>query len=68
MSPGDQLWFFLKEDMVLPDFTQKQYTLLDVLSKGVTLQDCLTITNTQGSIAKFPFYIHSASMAAAVRC
>jgi hypothetical protein len=67
MSPGDQLWFFLKEDMVLLEFTQKQYTLLDIQSKGITLQDCLAVTNTHGSTAKFAFYIHSASMAAAVR-
>jgi hypothetical protein len=67
MSPSDQLWFFLKEEMVLPKFTQKQYTLFDVQTDGITLQNCLNITSTQGSTERFAFYIHSASMAAAVR-
>jgi len=67
MNPSDQLWFFLKEDMTLPKFTQKQYTLLDVRQNGITLQSSLSITSTKGNTENFAFYIHSASMAAAVR-
>ena len=53
--------------MVLPKFAQKQYTLLDVQTKGITLQNCLNITSIQGSTERFAFYIHSASVTAAVR-
>jgi hypothetical protein len=66
--PDDQLWFFLKENMALPSYVQKQFTLKDIQQKGLSLADCLKITNSADSnVNKYAFYIHSVSMAAAVR-
>jgi hypothetical protein len=63
----EQLWFFLKEDMNLPTFVQHQYTFADVRRNGIKLENILTILNVKDEVQKFAFYLHSASMAAAVR-
>jgi len=63
----EQLWFFLKEDMNLPTFVQHQYTFADVRRNGIKLENILTILNVEDEVQKFAFYLHSASMAAAVR-
>jgi hypothetical protein len=68
IRPEDQLWFFLKENMTLPSYVQKQFTLKDIQQRGLSLADCLKITNSPDTdLKKYAFYIHSASMAAAVR-
>jgi hypothetical protein len=68
MKPEDKLWFFLKESMALPTYVQKQYTLRDVQQWGLSLADCLKITSCRDTdLTKYAFYMHSASMAAAVR-
>ena len=63
----DQIWFLLKEDMMSPDYTQKPLSLSTIRSQGITLQRFLEVTGTEGSPSKFAFYMHSESMAAAVR-
>jgi hypothetical protein len=63
----EQLWFFLKEDMNLPTFVQHQYTFADLRRNGIKLESVLTILNVKDEVQKFAFYLHSASMAAAVR-
>jgi hypothetical protein len=63
----EQLWFFLKEDMNLPTFVQHQYTFADVRRNGIKLENILTILNVKDEVQKFAFYLHSASMATAVR-
>lgn len=68
IRPEDQLWFFLKENMTLPSYVQKQFTLKDIQQRGLSLADCLKITNSPDTdLKKYAFYIHSASMAAAGR-
>lgn len=68
IRPEDQLWFFLKENMTLPSYVQKLFTLKDIQQRGLSLADCLKITNSLDTdLKKYAFYIHSASLAAAVR-
>ncbi len=68
IRPEDQLWFFLKENMTLPSYVQKQFTLKDIQQRGLSLARCLKIINSPDTdLKKYAFYIHSASMAAAVR-
>jgi hypothetical protein len=68
IRPEDQLWFFLKENMTLSSYVQKQFTLKDIQQRGLSLADCLKITNsTDTDLKKYAFYIYSASMAAPVR-
>ncbi|RYP64671.1 hypothetical protein DL769_006579 [Monosporascus sp. CRB-8-3] len=62
-----QLWFFLREEMTIAQFTQAVLTLDDVRKRDVTLEYCLKATGTMGTVDDYAFYIHSASMAAAVR-
>jgi hypothetical protein len=63
----EQLWFFLREHMSLPSFTQKQHNLANIIEKAITMKDCLQICGVEGEPSKYAFYIHSDSMAAAVR-
>ena len=54
--------------MALPTYVQKQYTLRDVQQRGLSLADCLKITSCRDTdLTKYAFYMHPASMAAAVR-
>ncbi|RYP70419.1 hypothetical protein DL771_005460 [Monosporascus sp. 5C6A] len=62
-----QLWFFLREQMTIAQFTQAVLSLDDVRKTDITLEYCLKATGTTGTVDDYAFYIHSASMAAAVR-
>lgn len=64
---GEQLWFFLRESMGIQSFSQKPLLLCEVRDLGLTLDTCLEITGTKGTKEDYAFYIHSGSMAAAVR-
>ncbi|KAK7746208.1 hypothetical protein SLS62_009424 [Diatrype stigma] len=63
----NQLWFFLREDMTISQFVQVPLTFDEVQKVGITLDYCMNATQTTGPIKDQAFYIHSASMAAAVR-
>lgn len=63
----DQVWFFVRETLASQEYSQQHYTLKDIKARGLTLQDCLSMTNTSGPTQYYAFYIHSESMAAAVR-
>lgn len=66
-KPPEQLWFFLQESMDANSFSQASFTLEEVRKMDIKLNTCLEVTNSHGSPAEFAFYIHSRSMAAAVR-
>ena len=67
MAPPHQLWFLVHEKMASNEYRQQQITLADVKQKGISLQAILTILSLNGSPASFGYFIHSASMAAAVQ-
>ncbi|KFY25204.1 hypothetical protein V491_01873 [Pseudogymnoascus sp. VKM F-3775] len=58
--------FFWKKWFYQP-FRKSSTPLLTSRKNGLTLKDCLTILNIKGEVGIFAFYIHSGSMAAAVR-
>ncbi|KAG8624974.1 hypothetical protein KVT40_006725 [Elsinoe batatas] len=69
-APGDdQIWFFLRESMSSDKFTLKQLQFSDIRKKkpGLTLRDCLNLVGSKGDLDDYAFYIHCASMTAAVR-
>lgn len=68
-SPNEpkQLWFFVRENMSDAQFEQVTFTLEEIRTKNLPLQFCLDVTKTSGAINDYAFYIHSNSMAAAVR-
>ena len=68
-SPNEpkQLWFFVRENMSDAQFEQVTFTLEEIRTKNLSLQFCLDVTKTSGAIDDYAFYIHSNSMAAAVR-
>lgn len=66
-NQDDQLWFFLKEEMALPNFVQQQHTFAEIKKNGITMAGCLSILKIRDDANKYSFYMHSASMAAAVR-
>ncbi|KAI2625707.1 hypothetical protein GGR54DRAFT_592678 [Hypoxylon sp. NC1633] len=64
---SQQLWFFLREDMSISQFTQVPLTLSEVRKIDLTFGYCLSATKSPGSVHDYTFHIHSASMAAAVQ-
>ena len=62
-----QIWFFLNESMDHAKFSQNHLTFDAVRKLELTRQECLKQSKTKGSPENYAFYIHSESMAAAVR-
>ncbi|KAI1762815.1 hypothetical protein GGR53DRAFT_467963 [Hypoxylon sp. FL1150] len=64
---SEQLWFFLREDMSRSVYSQDFRTISEVRKMNLTLESCLKTAGVKGNPGVFAFYIHSQSMAAAVR-
>lgn len=62
-----QVWFFLNETMASSSFTQKALVLDEVEKFSMSLKICLTLSGGVGNVKDYAFYIHSESMASAVR-
>ena len=63
----DQIWFFLKENMKDAEYSQNHLTLDAVRRLELSRQECLKQSKTKGLPESYAFYLHSESMAAAVR-
>lgn len=62
----DQDWWFVREEMRSDKYVQECVSYQELLKMNITLEHCLDLTKANNA-AEFSFFIHSASMAAAVQ-
>ncbi|EGX88649.1 hypothetical protein CCM_08694 [Cordyceps militaris CM01] len=67
LAAASQVWFFLNETMASSSFTQKVLSLQEVKTYSMSLKTCLDLSGGVGNVKDYAFYIHSESMASAVR-
>lgn len=64
---SNQIWFLIWEDIDSPVFKQIKISLDDVKKNGLSLPLILQLLKLAGQPDQFSFFIHSASMQAAVQ-
>lgn len=68
VNTNDQIWFFLRENLHMTDFTQGYQSKADFFEMGPSFETILQLARAEKSKADdYDFYLHSSSMKAAVQ-